>query len=204
MTAYWGDVSGANAVFTITGSNVTTGGRDLLLRPKTGATSLLSFVADRAGVSAMNSTFKMEISNTGFGSTNLAVDLSALAPGTGTLTLANYGSVLVGTFGLANIPYGATTLSAGILGSLGNNEYAIDYGDRRDGSITLQYNVIPEPSTLALFGLAGVAVVIGLRRTRGGAIPHVRPLRIRFPPGAFCMCRNGTGSGNLNQREGNA
>lgn len=57
------------------------------------------------------------------------------------------------------------------IGTLGANidSASIDWnGSLNDNTtIALTYTVIPEPSTLALFGLAGVAVVMGMRRRRG-------------------------------------
>ncbi len=77
-----------------------------------------------------------------------AIDWSAIGVGTYTLLSTTSDFSNIGNFGLAN---------------------AADLGDGKSAYFqngSLQLVVVPEPSTLALFGLAGLAVVMGLRRRR--------------------------------------
>ena len=59
------------------------------------------------------------------------------------------------------ITQGATTLTPGTAGSLGLNEYAITYPG--DVGMALEVNVVPEPATMSLLALGGLAM---LRRRR--------------------------------------
>jgi hypothetical protein len=93
---------------------------------------------------------------------------------TGFFTLGTVDSI-VGTFGpatdtvtglsIAN-PFGATFISevAGEGGTFNPNTQSVYWLQESGGNVTLQYSVVPEPGSAALFAIAGAA--LGLRRRR--------------------------------------
>ncbi len=90
----------------------------------------------------------------------LNVNLDALSA-SATMTLFTGGWVDVFLVGDVTITQGATTLTAGTAGSLLLNEYALTYPGAN--SMDLEVNVIPEPATMSLLALGGLAM---LRRRR--------------------------------------
>ena len=162
---YFSDQVYMDSVFSINGSGVTTGGRDVFVRPKYAtSTSTLEFIMDASGVSSFDSTYKMTLTDAVAGSADLSVDVTGRGAGLFTDTLADYGS-LIGTFGTIDVVGSAGALSLGTWDSLSAGEYAIDYAGA-GGTIQLQYNAIPEPSSIALMGLALGALVMFSRRKR--------------------------------------
>lgn len=112
--------------------------------------------------------------NLGDGTTNakgdLEVDVTQL-PGANAITLFNYTTLNNGSFGNVSINFGATPLAlgsdpSGDANNLALNEYYVDYGSGSNDSITLLYHAIPEPGTLALFGLGVLSLTMGRRFIR--------------------------------------
>jgi len=86
----------------------------------------------------------------------LNVNLDALtAPAT--MTLFTGGWVDVFSALDVTVTQGATTLTPGTAGSLALNEYALTYPG--DNSMDLEVNVVPEPATMSLLALGGLAML---------------------------------------------
>ncbi|WOO40930.1 PEP-CTERM sorting domain-containing protein [Rubellicoccus peritrichatus] len=147
-------IAGSSALIELTGSNIAKAdfkAIDAFGVDGVSSTFTLGFVADAAGVSAINSIGELDlVGNATQDDAVLNLDLTAYTGGAGTITLASYGT-LVGTFGSINVIGGAGT---------------IDYGSGTGDSIT--FTVIPEPTTYAaLFGMVGLALG-AIRRRKSG------------------------------------
>ena len=127
----------------------------------------IDYVADASSVTTWNNL----VGTYAIGADNLTVDLSAYAvAGASSLTLVDYtGGSLVGTFASETITgtggWGSFTLGDDPFGDASNLEkgqYFIDYST--DSNITLLLHV-PEPSSTALLGLGGLALMLRRKRS---------------------------------------
>jgi hypothetical protein len=92
-------------------------------------------------------------------SNDLKVILDAGQTAATTLTLFEGGAI--SAFGTVEVTQGVTTLTEGTWDALGVNQYAIDYVSGT--GVQMQVNVIPEPATMSVLAIGGLAL---LRRKR--------------------------------------
>jgi len=139
-------IAGLSHTFTLSGSSVTAEAGGLnAYATDSDQQALIKFIADGSGFS----TFSVGTLNLSGGAkaADLEVDVAGL--GAGTYELFSY-----------------TTLSGSAFNSVTilNGNGTIDYG--AGSSDTVSITVVPEPSTLALFGMAGAAALMAFRRRR--------------------------------------
>ena len=126
-------------------------GEDLIyLEAVTESGGTFEFLPNAAGEIATIMT-----STTGVASNALKVILDAGQTAATTLTLFDGGAV--GAFSSVEVTQGVTTLTEGTWNALGVNEYAIDYVS--DTGAQMQVNVVPEPATMSLLAIGGLALI---------------------------------------------
>ena len=130
------------------------------------ASQKIRFVFSSAGITDLR-----QLSGNGLtlGSTSaLEADVSScLSDGTTEYVLINYQDNILGTgsFGSVTITDGAFgTLTPGTPGSLNPGEYSLSYTGGDGTGISIFYNTIPEPASMALIGLGGMLLAARRRR----------------------------------------
>lgn len=167
--------------FRVTGTAATNVEADtlFLLPNAAGGTATAEFIFDSNGVDAINVTAtgggaKLILDNGSGSQGDLSVDVSAYGATNGTegFVLLDYwlANRRAGEFGNVTVTGAGGALTLGSdANSLGHNEYFIAYDDAvvGDGSaIALYFNIVPEPTTVAVSGL-GLLGVLARRHRRG-------------------------------------
>jgi hypothetical protein len=134
-----------------------------------GSTAGFSGTQYTAGTTALV-VGKMEVTSPALGATNETFDFwfnPTDATSEATLTSTAQGTILDKGINTIFEDWGSVTIGANMVGSSLNTWYQdeIRVGENLS-DLNLAVAAIPEPSTLALFGLAGAAVLLGLRRRK--------------------------------------
>ncbi|MEJ6571422.1 MAG: PEP-CTERM sorting domain-containing protein [Akkermansiaceae bacterium] len=147
---------GATSIIRITGSAAT-----INVHQQGGFNADMDFVFDAAGISTFDSDSRL-----GFGSSTITIDASAYTGGDATFVLvdtelfnatyANNGGGF-GTIGTIIAPTGFTA-------TLDQSLFDGDDDAGFTGEITLTITAVPEPSSTALLGLGGLALILRRRK----------------------------------------
>lgn len=152
--SYWLEVNSALAPFlTITGASYPTPFNDANYAPAP------TFPVVFTSASGADAGFLSTQEPTGLMRT---VDLG----GTGGLTADGSYIVTMVTFHLANAPAGTYTLKNTTLSPRGSIQVTSDFQDAPFAMTSATFQVVPEPSTLALLGLAAVGAGMAVYRRR--------------------------------------
>ena len=121
----------------------------------------LDFVFDATGVSTFDSDSRL-----GFSSSTINIDASAYTGGAATFVLVDT-ELFGGTYannggGFGTI--GTIVAPTGFTATLDQSMFDGDPGDGFTGEITLTIAPVPEPSSTALLGLGGLALILRRRR----------------------------------------
>lgn len=148
--------SGATSTIRVTGSLATVN-----VHQQSTFTATLDFVFDAAGVSTFDSDSRL-----GFSGSTVTIDASAYTGGAATFVLVDtelFGATYAnngggfGTIGTIIAPTGFTA-------TLDQSLFDGDDDDGFTGEITLTFTAVPEPSSTALLGLGGLALILRRRK----------------------------------------